>query len=119
LKGYFETLLTVDTVKQFKPAPDVYREAARSLKINTTDICMVAAHSWDVSGAMQAGCSAAFVARQGMVLDPLLPKPEIVGRDPQLFGHQRGSRTNRISKFSVSSWSRSLGFFGSSTKPRA
>ena len=83
LKEYFETLLTVDTVKQFKPAPDVYREAARSLKITTTDICMVAAHSWDVGGAMQAGCSAAFVARQGMVLDPLFPKPEIVGKDLQ------------------------------------
>ncbi len=83
MKEYFETLLTVDTVKQFKPAPDVYREAARSLKINTTDICMVAAHSWDVGGAMQAGCSAAFVARQGMVLDPLFPKPEIVGKDLQ------------------------------------
>lgn len=32
---------------------------------------------------MQAGCSAAFVARPGMVLDPLFAKPDIVGKDLQ------------------------------------
>ncbi len=81
LKEYFDRLITVDTVKRFKPAPEVYREAARALGVTTSDIRMVAAHSWDVGGAMQAGCSAAFVARPGMVLDPLFPKPEIVGKD--------------------------------------
>ena len=81
LKEYFDVLLTVDTVKRFKPAPEVYREAAKTLGVTTADIRMVAAHSWDVGGAMQAGCSAAFVARPGMVLDPLFPSPEIVGKD--------------------------------------
>lgn len=83
LKEYFDALLTVDTVKRFKPAPEVYRAAAKSLGVTTTDIRMIAAHSWDVGGAMQAGCSAAFVARPGMVLDPLFAKPDIVGKDLQ------------------------------------
>jgi 2-haloacid dehalogenase len=30
---------------------------------------------------MQAGCAAAFVARQGMALDPLFERPDIVGQD--------------------------------------
>jgi 2-haloacid dehalogenase len=30
---------------------------------------------------MRAGCAAAFVARPGMVLDPLFDRPDIVGRD--------------------------------------
>ncbi len=81
LKEYFDALLTVDTVKRFKPAPEVYRAAAKSLGVSTKDIRMIAAHSWDVGGAMQAGCSAAFVARPGMVLDPLYAKPDIVGKD--------------------------------------
>jgi 2-haloacid dehalogenase len=81
LKEYFDVLLTVDTVKRFKPAPEVYQEAAKTLGVTTADIRMVAAHSWDVGGAMQAGCSAAFVARPGMVLDPLFAKPDIVGKD--------------------------------------
>lgn len=81
LKEYFDALLTVDTVKRFKPAPEVYRAAAKTLGVSTADIRMIAAHSWDVGGAMQAGCSAAFVARPGMVLDPLFSKPDIVGKD--------------------------------------
>jgi len=34
-----------------------------------------------VAGAQRAGCAAAFVARPGQVLDPLVPRPEIVGAD--------------------------------------
>jgi 2-haloacid dehalogenase len=68
-------------VRQFKPAPAVYQSAATSLGVETRNIRMVAAHSWDVGGALRAGCAAAFVARPGMVLDPLFDKPDIVGRD--------------------------------------
>jgi 2-haloacid dehalogenase len=39
------------------------------------------AHAWDIAGALSAGCSDAFIARPGMVLDPLYEKPEIVGMD--------------------------------------
>jgi 2-haloacid dehalogenase len=41
----------------------------------------VAAHSWDVSGALAAGCKAAFVARPGMVVSPIGERPDIVGPD--------------------------------------
>jgi 2-haloacid dehalogenase len=41
----------------------------------------VAAHAWDVSGALSAGCQAAFVARPGMVLSPIGPRPDITGPD--------------------------------------
>jgi 2-haloacid dehalogenase len=45
------------------------------------DVRLVAAHSWDVSGALAAGCRAAFVARPGMVLSPIGPQPDIIGPD--------------------------------------
>jgi 2-haloacid dehalogenase len=41
----------------------------------------VAAHAWDIAGALRVGCLAAFVARPGAVLDPLAPKPDIIGAD--------------------------------------
>lgn len=41
----------------------------------------MAAHAWDVAGALRAGCTAAFVARPGKVLDPLAPPPDITGAD--------------------------------------
>jgi 2-haloacid dehalogenase len=42
---------------------------------------MVAAHVWDVHGALRAGCAAAFVERPGTVWNPLLERPDIVGPD--------------------------------------
>ena len=41
----------------------------------------MAAHAWDIAGTLRAGCAAAFVARPGMVLDPLVEEPGVVGAD--------------------------------------
>ncbi|GAC1462955.1 MAG: haloacid dehalogenase type II [Chloroflexota bacterium] len=81
LRDYFEKILSADTVRRLKPAPETYRMAAEALHVHPGDICLVAAHAWDVAGAMHAGCRAAFVARPGMVLDPQFERPQIVGSD--------------------------------------
>jgi len=81
LRDYFEQVLSVDRVRRFKPAPEVYRMAASSLGVPTGEIRLVAAHAWDVAGALRAGCAAAFVGRPGKVLDPLAPEPDVVGPD--------------------------------------
>jgi len=81
LHGYFEQILSADAVKRLKPAPEPYRMAAESLGVEIGQVRLVAAHSWDVAGALRAGCAAAFVARQGMVLDPLVERPDVVGGD--------------------------------------
>ncbi len=81
LTGYFEANFSVDSVKAFKPAAEVYQMTARELGINTEDFRMVAAHDWDVVGALNVGCAAAFIARPGKVLNPMLLKPDIVGKD--------------------------------------
>jgi 2-haloacid dehalogenase len=81
LSGYFEEILSADEVNRLKPAPEPYRMAADRLGIEMDGVRLVAAHSWDVAGAQRAGCAAAFVARPGMVLDPLAPTPDVVGSD--------------------------------------
>ncbi|HEX9282938.1 MAG TPA: haloacid dehalogenase type II [Gemmatimonadales bacterium] len=81
LRGYFEQVLSVDRVRRLKPAPEVYRMAATSLGVPVGEMRLVAAHSWDVAGALRAGCAAAFVSRPGKVLDPLAPSPDVVGPD--------------------------------------
>ncbi|WP_341222241.1 hypothetical protein [Polaribacter atrinae] len=46
------------------------------------DECMlIAAHGWDVAGALWAGWRAAFVSRPGQQLFPLAPETEIVASD--------------------------------------
>jgi len=81
LSGYFEKSFSVDSVRLFKPAAEVYQMTARELGVSVDQIRLVAAHDWDVTGALNAGCAAAFITRPGKVLNPLLPKPDIVGSD--------------------------------------
>lgn len=79
LADRFEQVLSADTARRLKPAPAPYRMAARSLEIPEREMRLVAAHAWDVAGALRAGCAAAFVARQPF--DPLVERPDVVGAD--------------------------------------
>ena len=81
IADFFERSFSVDSVRRFKPAPEPYRMVAAELGVETMDLRLVAAHAWDIVGAMQAGCAAAFVARPGKVLFPLTAPPDIVGSD--------------------------------------
>lgn len=83
LADVFERSFSVDTVKRFKPAPEPYHHVAQEMGVGVGDLRMVAAHAWDVLGALQAGCVAAFIARPGKVLFPLGPRPDIVAPDFQ------------------------------------
>jgi 2-haloacid dehalogenase len=81
LRQFFERSFSVDTVRKFKPAPEPYRMVAENLGVETTQLMMVAAHAWDIDGAMRVGYSGAFVARPGKALFAGFPKPQIVGKD--------------------------------------
>jgi 2-haloacid dehalogenase len=81
LAKYLEKIISVDEVKSLKPAAKVYHHAARVMDVAPEQARLIAAHSWDVAGAMSAGCKAAFIARKGMVLNPLFEAPDIVAPD--------------------------------------
>ncbi len=81
LADFFEHAFSVDAVRRFKPAPEPYQFVARELGVQAGRLRMVAAHGWDVLGAMRAGCAAAFVARPGQTLYPLAPAPDVVASD--------------------------------------
>lgn len=81
LTDLFERSFSVDAVKRFKPAPEPYQHVARELGVAMRDLRMVAAHAWDVMGALQAGCAAAFIARPGKAMFPLGAQPDIVAAD--------------------------------------
>ena len=79
LTDKIEQILSADTARRLKPAPAPYRMAARSLGVPDRGMRLIAAHAWDVAGALRAGCAAAFVARQPF--DPLVEEPDVVGAD--------------------------------------
>jgi 2-haloacid dehalogenase len=80
---WFEKSFSVDRVRRFKPAPEVYRMVAEELHAAPADICMVAAHVWDTIGAQSVGCSGALVTRPGNALLPVagLPQPQVSAPD--------------------------------------
>jgi 2-haloacid dehalogenase len=78
---FLDRIISVDEVKSLKPAASVYRHAAGVMGVDVTQTRLIAAHAWDVAGAMSAGCKAAFIARPGMVLNPLFAPPDVVAPD--------------------------------------
>jgi len=81
LTDFFERAFSVDAVKKFKPSADAYQYVARELAVMPAELRMIAAHAWDIVGAMRAGCASAFVSRPGHAPFPLGPKPDITAVD--------------------------------------
>ena len=75
LTEYFEQILSVDVVRRYKPHPDTYRFATGQVGVPPAQAMLVAAHGWDVAGALYAGLQAGFLERPGQTLYPLAPPP--------------------------------------------
>src|SRR6202521_5637018 len=71
LTQYFDESISVESVRRFKPDLEVYRSAAAHLGAQPAELLLIAAHPWDVFGAMKAGWQGAFVARNGITPFPL------------------------------------------------
>jgi len=81
LRDLLEAVYSADEVRALKPAAAPYRMVAERSGVTIGDVRLVAAHGWDIAGALAAGCRAAFVARPGAVLYPHGPRPDVVGPD--------------------------------------
>jgi 2-haloacid dehalogenase len=81
LTDHFDAILSADTVHALKPRREPYELVARTFAVQPGEVMLVAAHSWDVAGALAAGCRAAFVARPGMPRNPIDQQPDLVGAD--------------------------------------
>ena len=81
LMDQFEARLSIEDIQMFKPHGHVYRWAARKMGLPPEECMLVAAHGWDVAGALWAGWRAAFLSRPGAQLYPLAPVPEIAEPD--------------------------------------
>jgi 2-haloacid dehalogenase len=84
LEELFEARLSIEEVRLFKPHREVYNWAASKMGLAPDECMLVAAHGWDVAGALWAGWRAAFVSRPGAQRYPLAPEPELT--EPDLRG---------------------------------
>jgi 2-haloacid dehalogenase len=81
LMDKFEARLSIEDIQMFKPHGHAYKWAARKMGLQLEECMLVAAHGWDVAGALWAGWRAAFLSRPGAQLYPLAPAPEIAEPD--------------------------------------
>jgi 2-haloacid dehalogenase len=81
LSEYFDKKLSIEDVGKFKPFSNTYAWGANKMEVKPEECMLVAAHGWDVAGALWAGWRAAFINRPGQQLFPLAPKTEIVESD--------------------------------------
>ncbi|MEO9892203.1 haloacid dehalogenase type II [Aurantibacter sp.] len=81
LTDYFDEMLSVEETEKFKPFTDTYAWGAKKMNLKPEECMLIAAHGWDVAGALWAGWRAAFIARPGQQIFPLAPQTEIVVSD--------------------------------------
>ena len=74
----FHSILSAQSVGQFKPHPSVYRYACRSLNLEPENIMMVASHSFDILGARHSGFRGAYVNRYDLPYDESEYKPDLI-----------------------------------------
>ena len=94
LRDRFEVVIGSDEAQTFKPHPRVYEHAIARLECEPAEVFLVAAHAWDVMGAMRAGLRGAWIARGERWLVPVVPEPDVKGADledlaRQLVNHSR------------------------------
>jgi len=78
---FFEDVFSAEDAGRLKPAAEPYLMAAKKCKVKARNLLLVAAHSWDITGAKSAGCAACFVQRPGKVLAEVVPRPDLVVPD--------------------------------------
>jgi len=79
--GLFERRFSADGVKRHKPAPEAYAYVEKELQARSSQLCLIACHTWDTLGAVAAGWEAALIRRAGNDLLAVGPQPQIIGDD--------------------------------------
>jgi 2-haloacid dehalogenase len=78
LKPYFRWVMSADTVKFYKPSPEIYRLAPKQMRIRKNEILFVSSNSFDVMGSKNFGFKVCWINRARVPQDPLGLKPELL-----------------------------------------
>lgn len=75
LVSFFELVMSGEEIKRYKPAKEVYEWAATRCGLRPDEIMVVSSHSWDVSGAANAGMQTAYLEQKEKLFYPLAVAP--------------------------------------------
>lgn len=77
LSDGFDAVISVEEVRSFKPHEKVYLHAVERMACPRERVWLIAAHDWDVHGALCAGLSGAYLARTGAPYHPAFRRPTV------------------------------------------
>lgn len=80
LDGYFEHLLSVDSVGKFKTAPEAYQLGPDAFGCDASEILFVSSNCWDICGATWFGYRTLWLNRYQQPLEKLGVAPERIGQ---------------------------------------
>ncbi len=81
LRDRLELVIGSDQFGAYKPDPRAYRFLLERTGATAGEVCLVAAHWWDVAGARRAGLRTGWVGRGERLLLDTVPEPDAVGGD--------------------------------------
>ncbi|MGH8825645.1 MAG: haloacid dehalogenase type II [Jiangellaceae bacterium] len=79
LDRFIQASLSVDDIRRWKPAPEIYLHAARTCRVAPGRVALVAAHAWDIHGAHGAGLVTGWVARTATPYPTIFAAPDVTG----------------------------------------
>lgn len=90
LSQFFEHNFSIESLSKFKPAPATYHMVAKEMSVETSELCLIACHLWDIIGAQAAGCRGAFITRPHNAILPAfgVPLPNIIAADLSTLAEQ-------------------------------
>jgi 2-haloacid dehalogenase len=90
LGPHLRAVISVDAVRKFKPAPEVYALGSARLDVPREAIGFVSSNCWDVVGAKAYGFQVAWVNRAGAPLEELGIRPDLEVSDLEGLGRALG-----------------------------
>jgi 2-haloacid dehalogenase len=66
LAPLLDAVLSVDSIRLYKPRPEVYAMASETLTAKASDVAFVSSNRWDVMGAVECGFAGIWVNRANM-----------------------------------------------------
>lgn len=79
LRELVDRVVDATTAGRWKPAPEPYREVLATAGVSAEQAGMVAAHPWDIAGAMAVGMAGGYVDRHQVSWPPYLDPPTVQG----------------------------------------
>jgi len=76
--AYFDEIISVDSLKTYKPSPRVYALGAEILNLAPGEVLFVSSNSWDVAGAKSFGCKVCWCNRSAAEMEDLGYAPDLV-----------------------------------------